>query len=189
MLDTLAKSIDLLKASGWQAAMIAAACGVLLYLSAAGIIPGMDPGWILLVWAVMLTASGLAVAALLAWLQRVSRSSWERWQHYRAKKQRDWINQNLDTLGAGEREVLSYMVERNQRSLAGRLAYGGFGTLVQKGLLIRGAGQFNIMEWPHTVPEDVWDELVRRRDEFVDPESTTHNPAARRSARKRRSAR
>jgi hypothetical protein len=68
MLDTLAKAIDVLKASGWQALMIAAACGVLIYLSTSGTLPAMEPGWLLLAWAVLLVTLGLAIAALISWL-------------------------------------------------------------------------------------------------------------------------
>jgi len=66
-----------------------------------------------------------------------------------------------------ESKIFAHLLKNNQRSLAGRRVYPYFNTLVQKGLLIRGEGPASVLHWPHMVPDDVWTELVRRRDKFV----------------------
>ena len=77
------------------------------------------------------------------------------------------INAALDSLNAEEREVLSCLVENNQRSFTTNLADSHVATLLQKGLLVRGEGSHSILDWPHTVPDEVWMHLVIRRHEFV----------------------
>lgn len=120
------------------------------------------PNWIFGVGWLLLVYSGVVLAI------RIGQSSGRCLQGVRAKQQRRRrINQDLDTLSQEEREVIKYLLSNNQRSITGRIIAGHFAPLVQKGLLIRAVGTYSILDWPHTVPDDVWEELKRRRGEFV----------------------
>lgn len=78
---------------------------------------------------------------------------------YRRRRQRNRINQLLDTLSPEEREVIGHLLQLNQRSLTAPLTSTHLAALIQKGLLVRGRGVFAATDWPHTIPEDVWEQL------------------------------
>lgn len=178
MLDTLAKSIDLLKASGWQMAMIAAACGLLLYLSAAGIIPAMEPGWALLVWAGMLIAGGLAVAALLSSFQRAFGALWDRWQRHRSLQKAEQAFRNyIPHLTDKERQILGYLREKNHKTFVADHDGGYAGTLLARGIVVyvgvRGQ-TFDMDKTPMAVPDHVWRVMQEQPESFpYKPEYST----------------
>ena len=144
------------------AAAIALGSGGLLALRSYGIADLSElPNWLFgLVW-ILLVYAGVVL------LIRLAQSSGEGVERRRKKRRRRrWINDQLDTLGEKEREVFVFMLANNQRSVTGRIIAEHFAPLMQKGLLIRASGSYSILDWPHTVPDDVWNELVRRRSEF-----------------------
>ena len=86
---------------------------------------------------------------------------------YRAKRQRIRnIDSALDSLNAEERGVFSYLIGNNQRSFTTNITDAHVATLIQKRLIVRGSGDHSILNWPHTVPSDVWNALQLRRTEF-----------------------
>lgn len=84
----------------------------------------------------------------------------------------------LDTLSHDEHRVLSYLVQRNQRSFNSSLLANEVALLVQKGLVKRGGGPATSL--PHQIPEHVWDELVLRSSEFNSCDPSGPPPWARR---------
>jgi hypothetical protein len=168
--DTLAKFVDLLKASGWQMAMIAVACALLLYLSAAGVIPGIEPGWTLVVWAGMLIAAGLAIASLLASLQRVSEAAWRRRQQRQAvRREEQAFRDYVPYLTENERQILGYLREKKLKSFLADHDGGYAGTLLARGFVVyvgvRGQS-FDLDKTPMAVPEHVWKVLEEQPGSF-----------------------
>ncbi len=72
----------------------------------------------------------------------------------------------LNTLSDSEREILSYLVQKNQQSFSGDMAGERIGPLKQKGLVEMASGVHTQMEWPFTIPNFVWEELQKRKGEF-----------------------
>jgi hypothetical protein len=133
MLDTLAKAVDLLKSSGWQTAMIAAACGLLLYLNSVEVIPAMEPWMVILTWAAMLVSVGLALAALASVLQHVMGGVWEQWLRKRSMYKieqafRDYIPHLTDK----ERQILGYLRHKKMKTFTADNDGGYAGTLLAR---------------------------------------------------------
>ena len=72
----------------------------------------------------------------------------------------------LNTLSNSEREILSYLVQKNQQSFSGDLAGEWIGPLKQKRLVEASSGVHTQREWPFTIPNFVWEELQKREGEF-----------------------
>lgn len=72
----------------------------------------------------------------------------------------------LDTLSEVEREILSFLVQKNQQSFTADMAGKLIATLKQKGLVEMGPGVHTQLDWPFTVPNFVWEELMRRKEDF-----------------------
>jgi len=72
----------------------------------------------------------------------------------------------LDTLSTIEKEILSYLVTNNTQSFTDFMGGSRIATLVQKGLIVMGAGVHSQMDWPYMIPNFVWAELQRRSEEF-----------------------
>jgi hypothetical protein len=170
MLDVLAKFVDLLKASGWQMAMIAVACALLLYLSASGIIPDLDPAWTLVVWAGMLIAAGLAIAPLFTSLQGVAEGAWRRRQHLQAVRQAEQVFWDyIPYLTDKERQILGYLREKKLKTFVADHDGGYAGTLLARGFVtyvgVRGQS-FDLDKTPMAVPEHVWKVLQQHPESF-----------------------
>lgn len=73
----------------------------------------------------------------------------------------------LDTLNRKKRKTLAYLTTHNEQSFNARIGGSSVSTLVQKGLLVPGKGVASAVEWPYTVPDFVWEELQRRKAEFL----------------------
>lgn len=170
LLDFLSKSIDLLKASGWQTAMIAVGCGLLLYLSRVGIIPAMDPWMVILAWAAMLIAAGLAVASLLSALQGVAESGWAGWRRRRARQsQIDAFRKHLPFLGDKERQILGYLRHNKQKTFIADHDGGYASTLLAQRFVyyIGVPGQtFDLDKTPMAVAEHVWTVMQEQPEAF-----------------------
>lgn len=154
--------LKLLDLSGPSSFACFVTCGAISY--------GHSDSWLLMAtlpdWVVAFANVGLfffgALAAvwvlrgIVGWLQSAVR------KRGRARR----VNQQLDSLSQDERKVFSYLLNRGQNAFPCSLADPTVGVLVQRGLVIRGAGQHSIVNWPHIVPPYVWDVLLDRRDEF-----------------------
>jgi hypothetical protein len=92
----------------------------------------------------------------------------ERWWHRRNAEARriEAIDSALSSLSADEYEVIRHLVQNNQKSFTSNFGDAHVATLVQKGLIHRAGGTYSILDWPYTVPDDVWMAIQIRRHEF-----------------------
>ena len=84
----------------------------------------------------------------------------------------------LGALSREERLLLAYCVCRGRRTVLLHLAEAPANVAVglgHKSLMVMAGGRHNVLAWPHTIPDIVWEELQRRRDEFV-PRELIANP-------------
>jgi len=82
---------------------------------------------------------------------------------WRRRKNEMQIRGLLSSLGDEERLLLTRMREANQQSVSRPITDAVASRLKQKGLLLPGAGVGHMMEWPFTIPSDVW-KVVQRND-------------------------
>ena len=129
------------------------------------------PQWLMPVAALL----GVFVGILL--LMQIG--TWGRRQ-YRIQKgkkaRRKQIEAYLNSLSPLETEILSYLVQYNQRSFTTEITNDRVATLVHKKLLVRANGTHNVLAWPHIVPDDVWIELLMRSQQFNLTTNTEHEP-------------
>ena len=119
------------------------------------------PDWaVTLLFVLVVYGSVVIVIKFLRWFARA-------WQRRNVERKRiEDINAALDSLSVQEHEVLRYLVCNNQQSFTTKLTDSHVATLIQKRLIVRGSDTHSVLEWPHTVPEDVWMLLQIRRHEF-----------------------
>jgi Super-infection exclusion protein B len=72
----------------------------------------------------------------------------------------------LESLGTREYLYLAYCVSRNRQSIVLRLGDHDGGALAQKGLL-QPAKSGEVLAYPFTIPEPVWDHLRNNREVFL----------------------
>jgi hypothetical protein len=128
-------------------------------------------GWILAATILF----GLLVLAKLGQRAGVSIARvWQRGAVRRARKEAEAETlAHLDTLSQEEWEILSECVSRGQRTyITSPMAPGVFGAvcaLASKGLVESnlGPGVYAATALPYTIPPFVWDELQRRRENFL----------------------
>ncbi len=169
-MDALGKASDLLKASGWQAAGIAAGCGLLLWLNTSSITPPFPEWAVLVLWCGTVLAGFLALAALAEQIMKPIRWLWQRAQQTSARKRaekafRDYIPH----LTEEERQILGYLREKKQKTFTADQDGGYAATLIARRfvVMIGARGQvFDIDKVPFAVPDHVWSVLEAQPDEF-----------------------
>ncbi len=192
MPDWIVRTLAILDAlSGWVLLALTIALGVVLFAPTP---PGIDlepirrdwGGWIffgqlVLGFLTLARFAQWAAATVRSILQRQreraeqeerQRQAHEREQTELAREQEkraqyeSRVLAHLDTLSSEERDALKYLVEHNQRTAVGALHFGVLHTLDTKGLLEVQPGILTPLEVPHTVPDFVWDALLKRKDEL-----------------------
>lgn len=118
--------------------------------------------------AILGIVSGLIAVARLGKIVSDKVQTWRR-----AKKEQAAIDASaketlvfLNTLTDGERNVLSYLVQKNQQSFTGTMMGRNIVTLRQKRLIVMGTGIVAQDDVPYTIPPYVWAELQVRKEEF-----------------------
>jgi hypothetical protein len=161
--------LEILKASGWQTAGIAAACGVFLWLAHAGSFGQVDPLFSQLVAFAGLVTGFLALASLItAILKFFPAQKWFLlWYNLRRAKRavRDYIPHMTEK----EREIIGYLLAKNQK-MFGAASDGGYAsTLLSRGIVRVAARQgqhIDMMDVPMEIPDYVWEVLSAHRDQF-----------------------
>ena len=156
------KWLKLLDLPGHISLALSVACWLTLFLAETDVLRlGIIPAWM---------RAGIGVLGILSTCLFVATIGdfmiKNRIQIKRRQTHEQMVIARLDTLSNSEREVLSYLIQANQQSFSAELAGDRVATLVQKGLVIRGSGVHSYIDWPFMIPNFVWVELQRRKDEF-----------------------
>jgi Super-infection exclusion protein B len=161
--------LEILKASGWQTAAVAAASGLFLIAMNLGWLPTVEPWMVLLAAAGLLLFGCLAVASFLSALfQFLPIHQWiVHWItiHRQRRAARDYIQH----MTSKERQIIAYLLAKNQKMFTCASDGGYANTLLSRGILVRALrpGQvFNVEEMPVAVPDHIWDVLLAHKDQF-----------------------
>lgn len=85
-----------------------------------------------------------------------------------ARKQRGQIIEELQNATPEEMAALSYYAKSGEQYFTARPYQGKLVVLVQKGLVIRMAGQYSTREWPHKIHDVAWKWLLENKDKLAD---------------------
>jgi hypothetical protein len=105
--------LEILKASGWQMAALAAACGVFLLIAHWGWLPPLDP------WMIPLAAIGFLIFGFLTVASAISATlkffpvqTWLLHWIYRAKRA---VREYIPHMTEQERTIVGYLLAKNQK--------------------------------------------------------------------------
>jgi len=161
--------LEILKASGWQTAAIAIACGLFLLIARAGWLPSLEP-WMTTVAVVGLLLCGcLAISSFLSALFKfVPVQIWiVHWAELR--RQKHSVVDYIPHMTPKERQIIAYLLAKNQKMFTCDSDGGYANTLISRGILVRAliSGQvFAASDMPVAVPNHIWDVLVAHKDQF-----------------------
>jgi hypothetical protein len=184
MLETLTKAVDLLKASFWQAAMIAIACLLLIYLNAIGLIPAID-SIVPLLWVIAFVSGGLAIAAEASDLDQNyrkwrARAREERERSRAARKLEQSFRDYVPFLTDKDRQILGYLLHKKQKTFLADDDGGHASTLLARGFVKYigvGGQRFDIDKVPMAIPDHVWKVLEEQPECFpYTPEYSADHP-------------
>jgi hypothetical protein len=166
------KWLEILKASGWQTAALAVAFGLTLWLSASGGMPPLDA------WAVQVLTLALTICALLTVASLASEviklfpiHVWLARELVRRREQRA-VREYIPHMTPKEREIVGYLLSKNQKTFTCNQDGGYAATLISRGLIVRalrGGQVFDAFAMPAMVPDHVWQVLKENEDQFPSP--------------------
>lgn len=157
--------LEILKASGWQMAALAAACGLFLLIAHWGWLPPLDAWMIQLSIFVLLICGFLALASCIsATLKFFPVQMWFlHWLEKRRAKRavRDYIPHMTER----ERKIISYLLAKNQKTFTAASDGGQAATLLSRGIVciaVQRGQLVNMLDVPMTIP----DVLIEHKQEF-----------------------
>ena len=163
------KWLEILKASGWQTAAIAAACGVFLLMDHWGWLPPLEPWMTLLATFFLLLCGFLACASFFSSLFRFFPIQiwFVHWLNiYRAKSDlRDYIQYMTPT----ERKIIAYLLAKNQKTFSAESDGGYASTLLSRGfvtIIAKPAQHISMNDVPMAIPDHLWDVLQKHKSDF-----------------------
>ena len=156
MLD--AKWLEILKASGWKTAAIAAAAGLLVYLNTTKRLPVDVDHWVIQAAIVVLLLCGcLTVASIASYVLPKARGFVMRVWVRRQENQE--VVALIPEFSETERNIIGYLLSNNQRTFTNTPDCGHAVTLVSKGIVVLLAQPGQHMthyEVPFEIPAPVW---------------------------------
>jgi hypothetical protein len=161
--------LEILKASGWQTTALTAAFGLFLLAGRTGWLPPLAP------WMIQLAALGLLVSGCLALASMGAASVkffpiqiWLKWFIDVRRNKRQIINY-IPHMTQKEREIIAYLLAKNQTTFTAAADGGHAATLLARGIVtvIYAPGQqLDRENIPMMIPPAVWDALVKHKKEF-----------------------
>jgi hypothetical protein len=161
--------LEILKASGWQTAAVATACGSFLLVGAWGWLPPLAP------WMIQLAAFGFLLCASLAVVSFISamlkffpiRVWVVHWISLRraTRGMRDYI----PYMTSDERAIIAYLLEKNEKTFCAAADGGKARILLSRGIVTivaQPGQQLDSEDVPMTIPDHLWDVLRKHKNEF-----------------------
>lgn len=161
--------LEILKASGWQTAAIAAACGVFLTLAHWRWLPALDPWMIQLAVFSLLVSGFLAAASLINAVLKFFPV--QKWIVYwlRIKREKAAVRNYIPHMTPDERAIIAYLLAKNQKMFTAEGSGGYAMTLISRAIVVRALqpGQmFDMENTPMTIPDHIWEVLLEHKKQF-----------------------
>ena len=162
--------LEILKASGWQTAAVAAALGLFLYSHYLGWIPPLES------WMVQSTVFGLlvfgmlAIASCLSNLYRIF--PLHKWLAigFNIQNKKRAVERYIPFMTPKEREIIGYLLAHKQKTFQCDSTGGYAATLIAQGIVERALRHGDLFEhnaMPFVIPNHVWEVLERHKEEFL----------------------
>ncbi len=159
------KWLEILKASGWQTTAIATACGIFLLFAHWGWLPPLAPWMILIAAFGLMLCGSLAITAILS--SSPVRNLIVHW--FTIQKQKHAVQQYIPHMTEKEREIIAYLLAKNQKTFMYTIDGGYATTLISRGIVICGLTPDQACSTHHIpfiIPDHIWSVLVKHRKEF-----------------------
>lgn len=168
-LPTLKEFVDAISV-GWSVALIALiGSAAMLFAHHAGLPYAREiNGFVMsLFFVVAVFAAAVCMVQFILAAFRGGRWIVSAWRGYRFRQhQSKWLNE----LPENEKYILSYFFTGNRQAFPALLGHGRLVGLVQKGLVIPMENQAaNQLEWLHTIPDHIWEEMKKQPQKFTLP--------------------
>ena len=165
------KWLEILKASGWKTIAIAAASALLIYGNAKRLLPASLEPWMVQAAEVALLVCGcLSLASICSAVAKEFKGPRARLARLCAIRQaKNQVAKRIPEMTAKEREIIGYLLAKNQRMFTNTADGGHANTLISKGVVVCALlpGQTcTDFEVPFEVPLHVWDVLMKHNAEF-----------------------
>ena len=161
--------LELLKASGFQTGAVAVACATLLFLGRWEFFPPFDTWVIYVLFVAMVVCASLALASLLSTFFQMVPLHTFAIQALNRRNERIAIEQYIPFMTTKEKEIIGYLLAKNQKIFAADDDGGYAAPLISRGIVRVAArpGQiFDLHRVPMGIPDHIWKAFARRRDEF-----------------------
>ena len=163
------KWLDILKASGWKTGAISVASALLLYFNEKKLLPvPLDLRVIEGAEVTLILCGCLSIFSILSGVVEATKPVRLRLrQHWAIRKAKHDIEAAIPQMTGKEREILGYLVGKNQRHFTSDLDGGYANTLISKGFVrdARLPGQIcSSGDVPFEVPRHVWEVLNKHKE-------------------------
>jgi hypothetical protein len=175
------KWLEILKASGWQTAGLAAAAAALLYLNAAKKLSVPLDSWKLQAAEVSVVVFGsLSLFSIGPHFVKVLKRLWSWFEHrWAIRRARLQVEQQIPFMSPKEREIIGYLLAINEKMFDYTIDGGAANTLISKRIVVCALlpGQYTTAYGAtFKVPDLVWDVLVKHKAEFPNTWKTEEPP-------------
>jgi len=156
------KWLEILKASGWQTGMLALACLVFVLLAVFSAIP-TEP------WMIILAVIGLLFFTAL-WSASVGKATQPLvLRRFAIRREKRKVADYIPYMTPKERQIIGYLLKRNQKSFDCALDFGHAASLRGRGIIAINAVRGQRLDADHLpvmVPDHIWDVLETHCDQF-----------------------
>lgn len=168
--EQVTKALDLIKASGWQNAMLSLGAWLYIWSSRNDYVPPLEGGWIAIAHVVAFVTGALALASAGSQVQRLGGfliKIWKAWYLKRAVQKR--FRKQIGFFDVHEQRIFGYLLHHKLKAFETAVDGGYASKLIGQGFVvgIAQAGQvFGMDDMPVKVPEYIWEVLEERRGDF-----------------------
>jgi len=174
------KWLDILKASGWKTGAITFAAALLLYGNAKRLFPlSLEPWVVETLIVVGVACACLTLASLGSATVKVYKPQSKLARLVAIRRAKHQVAKGIPHMTPKEREIVGYLLAKNQRMFTNTPDCGEANTLVSKGIVVcavRPGQSCTYYEVPFEVPEHIWHVLVAHREDFPYNELETDQP-------------
>lgn len=163
------KWLEILKASGWQTTAIAIAIGITFSLIHNGVLASPDPLAIVIIATIGITSGCLAIASILSSAFQVIPISQLIARWWRRRQEGLDVEKYIPYMTVKERDIIAYLLCKNEKTFECEMTGGYANTLISRGIVVRTLrpGQsFSPSDMPVSIPDHVWDVLVKHKNKF-----------------------